>query len=306
MIGIGVSIVTMLIIIGNILTVGEKLGRIHRSIEYVFYVLSAILVYVLIINPVAVILFAPTFSVATVFDENQSKKYQTYKRVARRISKNKTIDQESKDKIKEAIGNEEELQIALNQFFNKTLKSEITKIIIKNAKTVMLSTAISQNGKLDMMSVLTVNLKMIKEIVLKCGFRPSYPKLGKLSLNVFTTAMIAEGLEGLDWNDIFPNTTTSFLSDLPLIKPIMSSVMQGISNALLTIRIGIVTRKYLFTEYKNISKDEVRKQSIKESLKLLPIVIKDVLMFFPSKVARLFVKKEKTPNNHESDATEQQ
>ena len=37
-----------------------------------------------------------------------------------------------------------------------------------------------------------------------------------------------------------------------------------ISNALLTIRIGVVTRRYLFTEYKDISKDLIRKQSIKE------------------------------------------
>ena len=163
----------------------------------------------------------------------------------------------------------------------------------------MVSTAISQNGRLDFVSVVVINLKMIKEIVLKCGFRPSYPKLGKLAANVFSTALIAEGLEGLDFSDLFPSSTTNFLSEIPLIKPIASSILQGISNALLTIRIGIVTRKYLFTEYKNISKTEIRVSSIKESIKVLPIVVKDVMNYFPNKIASLFKKTKLTPEEEE-------
>lgn len=297
MIGVGVTIVILLMILSSVLSVGDRLRSIHKYLEYGFYAIAILLVYILILNPLRIILFAPTFSVTTVFDENNNKKYRTYKKVTKNIIKNKQVDEVDKKVLLNSLNSEEDLKENLNNYFNKILKAEINKIVLRNAKTVMLSTAISQNGRLDMLTVLTVNLKMIKEIVLKCGFRPSYAKLGKLSVNVLSTALIAEGLEGLDFNDLFPNSTTNILSEIPLIKPLASSILQGISNALLTIRVGIVTRRYLFSEYKNISKNEIRRQSIKESIKLLPIVVKDVIKFFPSKFFKLFSKKTTVDDN---------
>lgn len=85
------------------------------------------------------------------------------------------------------------------------------------------------------------------------------------------------------------------MSEIPLIKPLASSIIQGISNALLTIRVGIITRKYLYAEYKNYSKNEVRRDSIKESIKLLPSVIKDAITFLPNRIAKLFQKRKLTP-----------
>lgn len=293
LIGIGVLLIILMIVLSSILTLGEHLRSIHEYVEYGFYVLSALLVYFLIINPVRIILFAPTFSVVTVLDKNSPKTKQTYKKVAKNLLNNNLVTGDEAQKLAEAMKDTEKLRVEINNVFENNIKKEINKIIIRNAKTVLVSTAISQNGRFDMLTVLGTNLKMIKEIVQSCGFRPSYAKLGKLSLNVISTSLIAEGLEGLDFNDIFPNTTSNFLNEIPLVKPIASSILQGISNALLTIRIGIVTRRYLFTEYKEISKDLIRKQAIKESVQMLPGVIKSSLQFFPDKIRNLFVKKNK-------------
>ena len=293
LIGIGVLLIILMIVLSSILTLGEHLRSIHEYVEYGFYVLSALLVYFLIINPVRIILFAPTFSVVTVLDKNSPKTKQTYKKVAKNLLNNNLVTGDEAQKLAEAMKDTEKLRVEINNVFENNIKKEINKIIIRNAKTVLLSTAISQNGRFDMLTVLRTNLKMIKEIVQSCGFRPSYAKLGKLSLNVISTSLIAEGLEGLDFNDIFPNTTSNFLNEIPLVKPVVSSILQGISNALLTIRIGIVTRRYLFTEYKEISKDLIRKQAIKESVQILPGVIKSSLQFFPEKISNLFVKKNK-------------
>jgi hypothetical protein len=171
-----------------------------------------------------------------------------------------------------------------------SIKKEVNRIIVRNAKTVMLSTAISQNSKLDMYSVISVNLKMIKEIVVACGFRPDFKNLSKLTLNVASTALIAEGLESLKMEDILPTQTINSLSNVPFLKPILSSVVQGVTNALLTIRIGLVTRGYLFTNSKNASKNSIRAEAFKDALILLPTVIGEVLAFFPSKVVKLFSK----------------
>lgn len=292
MIGIGVCIVFLLMIVSSVVSVGERLRNISKYLEYGFYVLSVILFYVLIFNPIRIILFSPSFSLTTVMDEKDGKQYRIYQKVARNLTASNNITEEDKKEIVSSINDKNKLMLAMNKTFDTTIKKQINKIIFKNAKTVMISTAISQNGKLDMLTVLSVNIKMIKEIVVTCGFRPSYPKLGKLSLNVLTTSLIAESLEGLDFNDIFPQSTANFLSEIPLIKPLMSSFIQGMSNALLTMRVGFVTRRYLFSETKNPNKSEIRRFAIKESIKMLPGVISEVIAFFPSKLVKLFTKKQ--------------
>ncbi len=290
-IGVGSFLFLFIMLLSDVIATGEKIGKIHKYLEYGFYVLSAVLFYVLILNPIRIILFSPSFSIVTVLDEENKHNYRVYKKISKNLIDNNYVSEE--DKV--ALASTEtiaEIREELTRVFNTTIKKDINRIIVKNAKTVMISTAICQNGKLDMATVLTMNIKMIKEIVLKCGFRPGVVKLGKLSVNVIGTALVAESLEGLDFNDIFPQTTANFLSDVPLIKPIASSFLNGISNALLTIRIGVITRKYLFSDGK-LTKEQIRISAIKESLQMIPGVIKDVMTFFPSKIAKLFTKKDK-------------
>ena len=48
----------------------------------------------------------------------------------------------------------------------------------------MYLTALSQNSFVDILVVVVNNFNMIKKIVIRCGFRPSYVKLMKLYFNV--------------------------------------------------------------------------------------------------------------------------
>lgn len=271
--------------------VGERLRRINVSVEIAFYIASALVVYFLIINPIRIIIFSPTFQIQTVLDKDTRKTRKIYKKVAKNIIKKNKIDETAIAELRQSIKDPAELRLNLMKLYNDNVKKELNKIIIRNAKTVMISTAISQNGKLDMFTVLAVNLKMIKELVLECGFRPSFTNLGKLSVNVLVTALIADGLEDLNFNDLFPASTTGFLSDIPLIKPIMSSIMQGISNALLTLRIGLVTRRFLFSDLKEVSKKEIRREALKESIKMLPVIVKESIVVFPERIRSFFRKK---------------
>ena len=287
-IGIGVAIFFLIMLVSEVLATGERIGRIHKYLEYGFYGLSAILFFFLIVNPIRIILFSPSFSVVTVLDEENKRNFKVYKKIAENLVRNNYVTEEDKVAL-ESTSTVPEIREELVKVFNSTIKKEINKIIINNAKTVLISTAVCQNGKFDMLTVLSMNVKMIKEIVQKCGFRPGAVKLGKLSVNVISTALIAESLEGLDFNEIFPQTTSNSLSDIPLIKPIASSFVNGISNALLTIRIGVVTRKYLFSDGK-LNKSDIRVSAIKESLQMIPAVIKDVITFFPNKIGKIFSK----------------
>lgn len=287
-VGIGIMIFFMIILISDIIAAGEKIRKISPYLEYGFYVLTVLLFYFLIFNPLRIILFSPSFSIVTVVDEENEKNLKVYKRIVKTLKDAKSINEDDVKRL-ESCETSGELREELSLVFNSSIKKEINRIIRKNAKTVLVSTAICQSGKLDMYTVISINIKMIKEIVVKCGFRPSYPKLVKLAVRVFSTALIAESLEGLDFSDIFPQSTVNYLADVPLVKPIATSLIGGISNALLTLRVGVVTRNYLFSEGK-LNKDEIRTRAIKESLKIIPGVIKDAFAYFPNKIIKAFTK----------------
>lgn len=294
LIAIGVTLLFILILLSSILDVGERLRRIHAYVEYGFYGVSFILVYFLIIRPVHIILFSPTFSVETTLDEHKIHNHSIHRRVAKRLLMDEKLKDDDVVRLNDALNsNPEDLKLALNSVFNSHVKKEMNSVIRKHAKTVMISTAISQNGRLDFFTVIVVNLRMIKELVVMCGFRPSYKNLAKLTLNVFTTALIAEGLENMDITDIMPTSTMNTLSEIPFIKPVLSSVTQGISNALLTLRIGIVARKFLFSDAKEITKEEIRRTALLEAAAMIPQVIGEALMILPKRIANLFKKQEK-------------
>ena len=296
LIATGVIILFLLMLTSSIINIGERLRNIHYLVEYSFYGISAMLIWFLIVNPVRIILTSPSLSIATTLEKDSMKAHRIYKSVSKNIlNSNETTLTEEERIALESFSNYDELRAALNLCMSGSVKKEIRKIIIRNAKAVMLSTAISQNSKLDMYSVVACNIKMIKEIVLACGFRPNMKNLSKLTINVASTALVAEGLDSLKMEDILPTQTINALSNVPLLKPILSSVVQGVANALQTIRIGLVTRGYLFTDSKKASKAVIRAEAFKDALILLPIVIGEVLAFFPSKVVKLFTSK------HEKD-----
>ena len=288
----GIIVLFLLMLTSSILNIGDRLATIHVYVSYVFYVLCVLLVWFLIINPVRIILFSPALSITTTLERETTKAHKVYKSITKNILNNPTsnITDEERNALLN-YSNYKELKEALNLVLSGSVKKQVNRIIIRNAKTVLLSTAISQNSKLDMYSVVACNLKMIKEIVLACGFRPNMKNLSKLTINVASTALIAEGLDSLKMEDILPTQTMNALSNVPLLKPILSSVVQGVANALLTIRIGLVTRGYLFTDSKKASKAVIRAEAFKDALILLPIVIGEVLAFFPSKVVKLFTSK---------------
>jgi len=288
LIGIGSFLVVSLLVVSNIIEVGERLRGVHAYVEYGFYGLSVLLVYVLILNPLRIILFAPTFSVDALMDED--KRAKIYRDAAKNMLKNTYLTEEDKTLLRDSMQDKEALKKKMKLVFSTTIKKEINELIIKNAKTVLVSTALSQNGNLDMLSTLTINIKMIREIVTMAGFRPSYPNLGKLSLNVLITSIVAEGIEDLEINELLPSKVGETMTDLPFLKTISSSVLGGISNALLTCRVGIVTRSYLFRDNQLLTRGEIRRMAYLEAVKMMPVIITQGLTFFPKSVVNIFAR----------------
>lgn len=300
LIGIGVLVVFLFIFLSNIISVGKELRSIHEYVEYAFYGLSALLVWFLLLNPIRVIVFAPTFSVEAIID-NDYKRHSVYKKAAKKLMDNPFLTEEDKEKLSTNLNDRENLKIELTNVFKGTIKDEINKVIVKNSKTVLVSTALSQNGNLDMLSVIVMNIKMIREITELTGFRPTYAKLAKLSINVLTTSIIAEGLDDAEISELLPNKVSESLTDLPFIKTLSNSIMSGIANGLLTCRVGVVTQKYLFLDTELMDKKEIRRMAVKESIKMMPGIISGGLAAFPKGVASIFSRPFKRKNKGEEE-----
>lgn len=301
-IAIGCLIVFTLMLLSSVINIGERLRKIHVLVEIAFYVLVFLIVFLVIINPIRIILTSPSFEICTTLDPDSHKVRSVYRAVARNMAKNQNVDEEHRLLLTK-YKNYDELQMNMTVVFHDCIKKNLNNIIIKKAKTVLISTAICQNARMDMITVFSVNLNMIKDLVTECGFRPNMTNLSKLTINVFSTALIAEGLESISIDDILPNSVNNALGQIPFIKPVMASVTQGIANALLTIRIGCVTRKYLFRDGNIITKEDIRKSAFKDSLILLPMVLYGTLTFIPKKIVHMFGSKNKENKKSAPDET---
>lgn len=293
----GCLFVFSIILLSSILDVGIKLrqtalfGSFGIYVEIAFYIIVFAIIYLAIIYPIIKIVKSPSLSIVTTLDPMDSKAIAVYKKVSKNIVEANDLSEEEVLLLTSYKTNEE-LLFNLQVVFDQSIKNQLNRIIISNAKTVMISTAICQSARFDMVTVFGVNLRMIKELVERCGFRPSMTNLSKLTVNVFSTALIAEGLENLSIEDVLPKSAMNVVGEIPMLGKTIESITQGAANALMTVRIGCVCRRYLFNDGQVITKEEIRRQAYKETLKLIPLVVADTITFFPKRIVKFFSKKE--------------
>ncbi|HOW38187.1 MAG TPA: DUF697 domain-containing protein [Bacillota bacterium] len=290
--GLGALFFVVLLLLSSVLSLGERLRTVAPFLEYAFYALSAALFLLLVVRPIMIVVLSPTFSMDSLFDEqtNAAKNFAMYRKVTKNLLEESYLSEEQKQCLRDALNDPMALKTALSAVFDVPVKKEINQMIVRHAESVFLSTAISQNGRLDLAAVLVINLRLIKELVVKCGFRPSYASLGKLALNVMTAAIVAESLEDINFNELFPNQGLKILDEVPFLKLVTGSLAQGAGNALLCLRVGIICRNFLFMNLKGQTRAQIRKFAFGEAVLLFPSVIAESIKKMPSRVKAIFEK----------------
>ncbi|NLY37173.1 MAG: DUF697 domain-containing protein [Tissierellia bacterium] len=165
----------------------------------------------------------------------------------------------------------------------KELDSLSNPVIHTNASQIFLSTAISQNGSLDSIAVLITLIKMVWRLASIYQTRPTLKSMGQLYMQVASVVFMARTIEDSDLieNQIEPIITTilgeSFASAIPGMVPItnlvVSSLMEGSLNALLTLRVGIIAQSYLGME-KPESKSFIQKNASLQAFGQMGRIIK--------------------------------
>jgi hypothetical protein len=300
LLGVGALITLGLIITANALSVGRELSRLGVWVEYAFYALIGLFILIFILRPIHGIVVAPPFKLPALDDESARQK--TYVRALKKLQKLEYMSAEDKASIETALTTKKELEATTKAMYQGPMKKEMDAIIIFHAKTIMTTTALSQNGSLDMLAVIATNLKMISKLVKATGYRPSYVNLSKLAVNVTVTAMIAEGLEDIDISEWMPSKLGETISDVPLLRGATNSMFQGLTNGLLALRIGIITRRFLFQDRLTMTPKQLRIAAYKESFTLMPKLIKEGVFNVPRSFIQLLSKVFKKPSESSQNA----
>lgn len=165
-------------------------------------------------------------------------------------------------------------------------------LIKKEASQVFLTTAISQNGSLDGLFVLTVLVKMLWKIVHMYETRPSLRRILFLYSNVAATILIARSLEDMDLIEdqleplisslVGGSVMTLVPGAVPITTLVVTSVTEGSVNALLTLRCGCIAQRYMASLTKPDKKLLRRSASLEATAKLGEIMRENTVFIIRS------------------------
>ena len=248
----------LLWVLSMVFNIGKDLRDINVYLEYVYYILAIFVMYILLVRPFVIVMFAPSFSLDKVGESLTGKQkqsvisdnYKKLRKLANRLIKRKLVNDKNIDlltaelKKKEGtlIGKYTSLKKSIDECINKDLKKDIRKIIINASKDTLYLTSISQNSFVDILVVVVNNFRLLKKIVVRCGYRPSFIRLMKFYINVSFSALIADGAQKMDINTLFGSTLKG------LAKPVVGSLLDGSVNAFFMLRTGFIARNYILEE----------------------------------------------------------
>jgi hypothetical protein len=161
------------------------------------------------------------------------------------------------------------------------LGKQADEVIQKAASTVFLSTAISQSGRLDAFFVLSAQSRMVWRIAHIYYQRPTLRDMVRLYANVAATSFVASELEDIDVNEQIQPVLSSVFGTVALSVPglqaasslLVTSAFTGAANAYLTLRVGIIARRYCGAIVV-AEKKTLRRAASAEAAKLLGAIVK--------------------------------
>lgn len=213
----------VILLLGNIIIIGEKIASLLNVAwtEYAFYALILIVFYAIVIRPVVRVHRAPQIPALSIDGDWDVAQLVAFgNKLAdncRYIPKDKTCPElrklhqqkmrediaryaTDKDELVQILSNELKLRIEggeLKEVIGPRVEDVhsvriigINRRIIEWAKSVFMVTAISQNGKFDTVSVLYMNYKMIEDVIIASGFRPTRQQLFRQYVNILVTSLM--------------------------------------------------------------------------------------------------------------------
>ena len=274
--GIVLGIVFVVFVVNQFVNLYNLSYKIHPYFAMAMLVaLSATLLYFLIR---LLILWFGMPKVLTLSENATKEEYDLYvDNIIGILRKNKNLKRTSFDN--EILTKENLIANAFEELDELSLP-----IIKSNANAVFLSTAISQNGSLDSILLLTTMTRMIWQLAKIYQTRPTIKSLGKLYIQVAGVVFMARSLEDMDLiEDQMEPLIASILGEsiasaipgmVPITNLVVSSLMEGSVNAFLTLRVGLVTQSYLGMEVPQ-TRALIKRNASTQAISYMGSIIKD-------------------------------
>ena len=297
---IAVTVLLCLYAYSEAIEIGSNLGKNNDWLAVLYYVALILVLYFLLLKPVITILFAPYYSISKFVDDD-SKNDSGIRKKALALIKNNVLDKTQEEVLMNALNHKDKkvLSQRMNIIYNNQIKQKIDEIVISSARDTMFLTAVSQSSFIDSLAVLVNNFKMVKKIVILCGFRPTFYRLAKLYINIIASSLIADGLQKLDVSALISTSIQG------TGKVLTNSTINGITNAFFMLRTGMLTRNYLYAKDPKRDKISLKNSAFVEASKLLPSFISELIFGTVSNVissiGKVFTKEKKEIDHEEEE-----
>ena len=261
---IAVVAIVALLVIGALADILTLCFEVNQTFGYCALALTLILLGVFVIRPIVKVLGARFFIsdvTADNFDLAVKRNYRALKSVATALveyheSPNNVrfryLSDQTVLELKTALSSKDKpaLKTALKQAYATDVAKCVNALIWKSAGKAFLTTSISQNDKIDALSVLLVNLSLVKQIVGVYGYRPNYAKLFRVYFVVLRSSLLAYGMQNVNWFNVFSKFFSGVAKKIPFLDTVVDSAVQGTVSAFMTVLVGYKTKKYLCSDYK--------------------------------------------------------
>lgn len=264
----------VIIVLNQVVSIYNNMSAIHPILGFLIAGLTVFLLFLFVgVQFYGLLKYPKQKTLPTNPTEEEMEEFKT--EYIEKLKKNKTLRREGY----KLHGNTKDEVI--NNAHHK-LKTLAMEKINEDANSVFITTAISQNGVLDGMAVLFTLGVMVYRIVEIYENRPSPRRLLSIYSQIASVVLVAGSIEDLDLieEQLEPLLTSllgsSLLSAIPgavgVTTMVTNSLVEGSVNALLTLRVGIVTQRYL-SSFEDIERSTLRRGATFESTKYLGSII---------------------------------
>lgn len=254
---IGILFLVVLIVIGNVMVIGDWIAHLHPVLAYLFYGLVIVLTVCLLVLPVIKVMLTPPLEGirrGEIADCSPSELIQYQER----LEKTLRLTEEEKLTLNVSMDRQASIQQILDVRYEK-METRVRDAAV----SIFVITAISQNGKFDFISTLVINFRLIKGLVHELGLRPTYKQLFKLYVSVVSASIVTVTVDDLISD--FDFSSLVGLQDVALLNKGTSSLLSGVMNAFVTLRVGYATIDYLELGSKQFCPDARRKLILKKA-----------------------------------------
>ena len=258
--GAVIAILTLIVIIivGNIIIIGDKIANVSSILAYLFYIVVGVIGIWLVLVPTIRMVTTPQIKGIGTTDID-SLKVSEVSEYIKELKANINLTKDEEKRLDSGIRVSQTIKDILNSRYE-----QMEKVIKTSAVSNFAITAISQNGSLDMISSLVINIKMINSIIGTLGKRPSYSQLFKLYFAVLSSSLLITTID-----DIIEDIDLGQLLGVggKALDVVLPSITNGFMNAFVTLRVGYATIKYLEVGNKDFDKEEARKYAFASASK---------------------------------------